>query len=310
MFLRNTIRKMTKLFNVNTIIIAQKGYFGAVRKGVENIWKTVSPYSQALWTSNAEKEKKMFTLLRAHHFSRNDVSSQISVPKAHPAGSDSTWSTWSRATNNSIKTSVTCTLERIHGEATRNFCLWLHPRLFMDARKKRRSRNEYATRGIEGRFVRNSRKTTESYRDNETTRTAKRLAIECWKIVEQSLLGGTVVTRALRLADARPPRGPASGAGQSARSLPFHAVRPRVHPRRVARGSKLAAVTQSVSHSVGPRCAMRWDLWTNETRVFIYTRCCGANLAWNKWIVRHRAQFTLTPISHHLAKESTRSPLH
>lgn len=48
MFLRNTIRKMTKLFNVNTIIIAQKGYFGAVRKGVENIWKTVSPYSQAL----------------------------------------------------------------------------------------------------------------------------------------------------------------------------------------------------------------------------------------------------------------------
>lgn len=36
--------------------------------------------------------------------------------------------------------------------------------------------------------------------------------------------------------------------------------RPRVHPRRAARGSRLAAVTQSISHSVGPRRATRWDL--------------------------------------------------
>jgi len=33
-----------------------------------------------------------------------------------------------------------------------------------------------------------------------------------------------------------------------------------VHPRRAARGSRLAAVTQSISHSVGPRRATRWDL--------------------------------------------------
>lgn len=62
-----------------------------------------------------------------------------------------------------------------------------------------------------------------------------------------------------------PPRRAVSRGGQWEGSSPLHVARPRVHPRRVARGSWLVArssrqsLSQSVSHSVGPRCAMRWD---------------------------------------------------
>jgi len=92
---------------------------------------------------------------------------------------------------------------------------------------------------------------------DRTRRTARRLATECRPNASQRvppMSAGAHWTTRPHCAGL-----PLDRANRDIGS-PVARSRPRVHPRRAARGSRLAAVTQSISHSVGPRRATRWDL--------------------------------------------------
>ena len=151
-------------------------------------------------------------------------------------------------------------------------CVW-------EAERRERTRHENVSR----KKFDKQRWTTNS-ESRKTTRTAWRLAIECWGNVESGLLGGTVVNRERGLADDNPPRGLDSGAGQRERQLPLRAARPRVHPREGARGSWLvleARGSHSVSQSLG-RPAVRYEVGSvNERHASFYLRpcCCGPYLS-------------------------------